>query len=106
MPKDNTLLTYGRYGALGFEFAGAVLAGIFLGRYLDEICETTPLLMILGAVGGMAGALYRLVVVLQHMSHQKQSEYDDRKDGSWREAGRTVRILRRNERLEDGRGEN
>ena len=69
MPKANTLLTYGRYGALGFEFAGAVLAGIFLGRYLDGVFGTTPLLMVLGAVGGMAGALYRLIIVLRHLSH-------------------------------------
>ena len=80
MPKDNTLLTYGRYGALGFEFAGAVLAGIFVGRYLDDILETTPLFMVLGAVAGMAGALYRLVVVLQHLSPKKHSEDNDRKD--------------------------
>ena len=68
MPKDNSLLSYGRYGALGFEFAGAVVAGILLGRYLDGVFGTTPLLMVLGAVGGMAGALYRLIIVLRHLS--------------------------------------
>jgi F0F1-type ATP synthase assembly protein I len=68
MPKDNTLFTYGRYGALGFEFAGAVVAGILLGRYLDGVFGTPPLLMVLGSVGGMAGALYRLIIVLQHLS--------------------------------------
>ena len=73
MPKDTTLLTYGRYGALGFEFAGAVLAGIFLGRYLDDVSGTTPLLMILGAVGGMAGALYRLIIVLRHLSRSQNN---------------------------------
>ena len=80
MPKDNTLLTYGRYGALGFEFAGAVVAGIFLGRYLDGVFETTPLLMVLGAVGGMAGGLYRLVIVLQHLSRPKNNAHNNRED--------------------------
>ena len=80
MPKDNSLLTYGRYGALGFEFAGAVIAGIFLGRYLDGVFETTPLLMVLGAVGGMAGALYRLIIVLQHLSRRKDNAHDNRED--------------------------
>lgn len=77
MPKDNPLLVYGRYGALGFEFAGAVLAGILVGRYADTYFGTEPWLMILGAVGGMAGAVYRLVVVLQQLSRRGQ---DNRKD--------------------------
>ena len=79
MTCNPTLLTYGRYGALGFEFAGAVLAGIFLGRYLDSLWGTAPVLLVLGAVGGMAGALYRLIVVLQHLSHANQPHHD-RKD--------------------------
>ncbi len=79
MACNPTLLTYGRYGALGFEFAGAVLAGIFLGRYLDSLWGTAPVLLVLGAVGGMAGALYRLIVFLQHLSHADQPHHD-RKD--------------------------
>jgi F0F1-type ATP synthase assembly protein I len=77
MPKESPLLTYGRYGALGFEFAGAVLAGILVGRYVDTYLGTEPWLMILGAVGGLAGAIYRLIFVLQQLSRRGQ---DDRKD--------------------------
>ncbi|MBI3301176.1 MAG: AtpZ/AtpI family protein [Deltaproteobacteria bacterium] len=77
MPKENPLLSYGRYGALGFEFAGAVLAGILVGRYADTFLGTEPWLMILGAVGGMAGAIYRLIIVLQQLSHRGQ---DDREN--------------------------
>ena len=77
MPTENPLLTYGRYGALGFEFAGAVLAGIFAGRYADSYLGTTPWLLILGAVAGMTGAVYRLIVVLQQLSHRG---HDDREN--------------------------
>ena len=77
MPKENPLFSYGKYGAIGFEFAGAVVAGILLGRYCDSAFGTAPLLLVLGAIGGMAGALYRLVIVLQHMSRQKQGENND-----------------------------
>jgi F0F1-type ATP synthase assembly protein I len=77
MPAQSPWLTYGRYGALGFEFAGAVLAGILVGRYADSSLGTEPWLMILGAVGGMAGAVYRLVIVLQQLSRRGQN---DRKD--------------------------
>jgi F0F1-type ATP synthase assembly protein I len=77
MPTEKPLLTYGRYGALGFEFAGAVLAGIFAGRYADSYLGTAPWLIILGAVSGMAGAIYRLIVVLQQIS---QRGHDDREN--------------------------
>ncbi len=77
MPKESPLLSYGRYGALGFEFAGAVLGGILIGRYADSSLGTEPWLMVLGAVGGMAGAVYRLVFVLQRLSRRGQ---DDRED--------------------------
>jgi len=77
MPKDNSLLVYGRYGTLGFEFAGAVLAGIFAGRYADSYLGTEPWLMVLGAVGGVAGAIYRLIFVLQQLSRRG---HDDRED--------------------------
>ena len=77
MPGESPLLTYGRYGALGFEFAGAVIAGILVGRYADSYLGTAPWLMILGAVGGMAGAIYRLILVLQQLSRRG---HNDRKD--------------------------
>ncbi len=80
MPRESPQSTYlalGRYGALGFEFAGAVLAGIFVGRYADSYLGTAPWLLILGAVGGMAGAIYRLILVLQQLSRRG---HNDRKD--------------------------
>ena len=77
MPSENPLLTYGRCGALGFEFAGAVLAGIFVGRYVDSYLGTSPWLMALGAVGGMAGAIYRLIVALQQISHRGHNDREN-----------------------------
>jgi F0F1-type ATP synthase assembly protein I len=77
MPKDNSWLSYGRYGALGFEFAGAVIAGILLGRYADTYLGTEPWLMLLGAVGGLSGAIYRLIIVLQQLSRRGQDHRED-----------------------------
>lgn len=77
MPKAKTLLIYGRYGALGFEFAGAVLAGIFFGRYVDDEIGTKPFVMILGAFAGMAGALYRLIIVVRHLSGSQNNSDSD-----------------------------
>ena len=61
-------ITYGRYGALGFEFAGAIVAGLLIGNYADTQFGTAPLLMVVGVVVGMSGAIYRLIIVLQRLS--------------------------------------
>lgn len=78
MAGENPFLIYGRYGALGFEFAGAVVAGLLLGRYADARFDTAPLLMIVGVVAGLAGAVTRLVVVLQWLSLREHRTRPDR----------------------------
>jgi F0F1-type ATP synthase assembly protein I len=77
MPEENPLLIYGRYAALGFEFAFSTLAGIFVGRYLDGLFGTDPWLMLVGAIAGVAGAISILVNTLQKFSPR---EHDDRED--------------------------
>lgn len=78
MAKEKPLFTYGKYGALGFEFAAATIGGIFLGSYIDSHFGTGPWGTMLGAIAGMAGAIYRLVTVLQQISTRR--EHNDRKD--------------------------
>ena len=78
MAGENPLLIYGRYGALGFEFAGAVVAGLLLGHYADTWFDTAPLLMIVGVAAGLAGAVARLVVVLQRLSPHEHRTRPDR----------------------------
>jgi len=78
MPKENPFVIYGRFAALGFEFAFSTVAGILVGRYLDGLFGTAPWLLVVGAMGGLAGAILLLVNTLQRMSH---NEYDnDRED--------------------------
>lgn len=78
MAKEKPLFTYGKYGALGFEFAAATIGGIFLGSYIDSHFGTGPWGTMLGAIAGMAGAIYRLVTVLQQISTRRG--HNDRKD--------------------------
>ena len=80
MAGESLLLIYGRYGALGFEFAGAVVAGLLLGRYADTRFDTAPLLMVVGVVAGMAGAVTRLVAVLKQLSSSEHRPRPDRRD--------------------------
>ena len=77
MSKESALATYGRYGALGFEFAGSIVAGLLVGNYVDLKFGTAPLLMVLGVVVGMAGAIYRLVIVLQRLSAREKDNRED-----------------------------
>ena len=74
MAQENPLLTYGKYGAIGFEFAGAILAGLFIGHYADEQFGTAPLLLVFGVIVGMAGAIYRLTLVLQRLSARAKKD--------------------------------
>lgn len=60
----------GRYAALGFEFAGIVVAGVLAGYYIDQHIGTPPLFTLLLTLGGMGGALYRLLWSLKRSSSQ------------------------------------
>jgi F0F1-type ATP synthase assembly protein I len=47
--------------AFGMEFAGIVVAGVLIGYWLDARLGTPPLFTLLLTLGGMGGALYRLI---------------------------------------------
>lgn len=72
MAKEPALFSYGKYAALGFEFAGAALGGILLGSYLDKFFGTSPWGTLLGALGGLVGAVYRLIIVLPKISAHRE----------------------------------
>jgi F0F1-type ATP synthase assembly protein I len=68
--RDSALVRAGRFGALGFEFAGTVVAGVVAGYYLDGWLHTAPLFTLLLTMAGMGGALYRLLWMLKRISSQ------------------------------------
>jgi len=59
------------------EFAGIVVTGVICGYYVDRALHTPPLFTLLLALGGMGGALYRLLWMLKKMSARS----DDSADG-------------------------
>jgi F0F1-type ATP synthase assembly protein I len=63
----------GRFGALGFEFAGTVVAGVISGYYLDRYLGTAPLFTLLLTLAGMGGALYRLLWTLKRYNSHSQN---------------------------------
>jgi F0F1-type ATP synthase assembly protein I len=59
-----------RYAALGFEFAAVVVVGVITGYYADGRLGTAPLFTLLLTLGGMGGALYRLMWSLKRFDSQ------------------------------------
>lgn len=71
----------GEYMGAGFQFAGAILFFLLVGRWLDERLGTDPWLLILGVlVGGGAGffSLYRqLVIVPREREERRKARRDE-----------------------------
>lgn len=69
VPKKSGNLRALRYAAFGFEFGTIIVVAVVGGYYLDEYLGTAPLLTLLLTIGGMYGALRRLLWSLK--SHSK-----------------------------------
>jgi F0F1-type ATP synthase assembly protein I len=68
MPSKEGLASAGRYAAFGMEFAAIVVGAVLAGYYLDEFLGTSPLMILLLTVGGMIGAVRRLLWSLKKHS--------------------------------------
>jgi ATP synthase protein I len=63
------------YLGLGIQLAATIVVCFFLGRWLDQVLNTTPWLMILGAFLGAGGGLYgflKTVIELGKKEKEKQ----------------------------------
>lgn len=70
--KDPAWLTFGIYGAIGFQLALAVVGGWILGNYLDERWRTGPWIALIGLAIGFIGGLVNLIRVLNwHQNRNK-----------------------------------
>jgi F0F1-type ATP synthase assembly protein I len=70
---QRSLVTASRYMALGLEFAGIVVAGVLAGYYIDTQLGTEPLFTLLLTLGGMGGAVYRLLWSLKRSNSQSHN---------------------------------
>ena len=55
-----TTVQVARYSGLGLQLAGAVVLFLLAGQWVDEKLGTTPLLTLIGALGGAAAGFYSL----------------------------------------------
>jgi ATP synthase protein I len=61
------------YLGLGIQLAATIVVCFFLGRWLDQVLNTSPWLMILGAFVGAAGGLYSFLKTVMELG-KKQKE--------------------------------
>lgn len=59
---------------MGFEFAGAVIAGVIGGYYLDAYLGTSPVFLVLLTLGGMCGVVYRLLWMVRKMERRARGD--------------------------------
>ncbi len=52
----------------GFEFASIIVTAVIVGYYVDQYLGTAPLFILLLTIGGMYGALRRLLWSLKKRS--------------------------------------
>ena len=61
MPGKDPVIAGARYLALGLEFATIVIVGVVLCYHADRYLGTEPWLMLLLTLGGLYGAVRRLL---------------------------------------------
>ncbi|MEM6333483.1 MAG: AtpZ/AtpI family protein [Planctomycetota bacterium] len=64
-PADAHIRQQRRLATAGLEFAGGILLFAALGYGVDTLLRSTPIGVVVGALLGMAGGLYRLIQAAQ-----------------------------------------
>ena len=67
-PKNPILFRAAKYTAVGFEFPSTVGAGLVLGYYADQYLGTSPWMVLVLGLLGLAVAFYRLMLLLRQFS--------------------------------------
>ncbi len=70
--KSPLLFRAAKYTAVGFEFPTTVGAGLVLGYYADQYLATSPWMVLVMGLLGLAIAFYRLVLLLRHFSAERK----------------------------------
>ena len=69
--KDSFIVAFGIYGAVGFQLAISVIAGMYLGSLADEYFATDPWLTVLGLTLGSIGGFYSLIRIMNWNQRRK-----------------------------------
>lgn len=64
-PTTNPWKAMGLVGVIGVELAVLVLAGIWLGKTVDSIFQTSPVFIIIGIFSGFAVGIWSIVKIVK-----------------------------------------
>ncbi|GGE81908.1 AtpZ/AtpI family protein [Priestia taiwanensis] len=67
MPGNNRnpMGSIGLMTSISSTLVGAILVGIFLGKWIDERFDTDPLFLILGLLFGLGTGIYGMIRIVQ-----------------------------------------
>ncbi|MBI1909803.1 MAG: AtpZ/AtpI family protein [Deltaproteobacteria bacterium] len=69
---DSSLIAFGIYGAVGFQLAITVVAGLMIGAYFDKKWGSSPWLTLTGLLIGSIGGFYNLIRLLTWKNNRKK----------------------------------
>jgi len=71
---DPFLVAFGIYGAVGFQLAIAVVAGLYIGDWADQKLGTAPWLLLVGLIIGSTAGFYNLIRILNWKQKRQNGE--------------------------------
>lgn len=75
----------GPFLTLGLQLTISVVVFLFLGRWLDQKFDTSPWLMLAGAVIGVAGGLTKFLVTALKLGKEADREMKEKREKGSRE---------------------
>ncbi len=70
-------MTFGIYGASGFQLALTVVAGLYLGGLADKKWGTSPWLTVIGLLVGVVGGFTNFIKILYWKNNRLGGKDDD-----------------------------
>lgn len=65
-----------KYGAIGIEMAFSVVAGLLIGKYLDNLLETSPYMTMAWTIAGIVAGFRALIRVARQAQKEEENERD------------------------------
>jgi ATP synthase protein I len=62
---DNPWRMIGLVSVIGVDLAVSVLAGYWIGQYVDNWLETTPIFMLIGLLLGLGAGVYSVYLIIR-----------------------------------------
>ena len=82
--KESKIYKYGKLSSVGIEMGMSVVAGYFIGTYLDETFDTGPFWLIFWVIAGFGSAIKAILNALKDWQKQidedKAEEAGNKKD--------------------------